>query len=520
MKIWKKISLGFISVISIMIMVDYSALQNNIDIIKRVDDLELSKRIELSESSKIAYLILLTKSNLRELFIELRNESNHQKTLKAKLIINENLVQLTKSLNELHQATTTGYELSIEDEDIEREEAELVLIDSLTLMINQFNMSLNQILNLEIEKQYAEAEAAFNQVAEPKSIVIQNLINKISIHAQEEVDWAIRQLDEKVKEAIRLGIYFTILSILLSLIIGFYIARSISSPLNKLIHVIKQIREGNLEATVQLDTKGELQILADSFNNMAKELKTKMQSINKLNKELKESNTTKDTFFSIIGHDLKTPFNAILGFTNLLENQYTDYTDEERKKMIREVNKSASSIYELLENLLTWARSQSGKIRIVKENINLTSILLKNIDSYASNIEQKQIKLVNEIPKHLGVYADRFTVSVIINNVLNNAIKFTPNNGCITLSSKIVGRKIELAIKDTGVGMTKETIDHLFHAEESKSSLGTNNEIGTGLGLILIKEFIHKNGGQFWIKSELDKGTIFCISLPSEEKRI
>ena len=518
MKIWKKITLGFISVILVMIIVDYNALRNNIDIINHVDDLELSKRVELNESNKIAYVVQRIKSNLRELFLEAKRENAQHEILRAEQGIAENTDKLFKSLIILQEATHVGYRLSKEQEDLDRDEEELIMIDSLKIMVNRFTLSLNQILRLQEEKRFNESEDLFEDDAEPVSREIQDLIEEIEKSAQEEVDWAIRQLDEKVDKAIQLGIYLTILSILLSMAIGFYISRSISNPLNKLILGTKEIGQGNLEASVNLKTKGELQKLADSFNNMAKELKIKITSINKLNKELEESNSTKDTFFSIIGHDLKTPFNSILGFTNLLETQYNDFNDEERKKMISEVNKSAVVIYELLENLLTWARSQSGKIRLVKENLKVAAIIEKSIESYAANVDQKRIRMINKVPDNLGVFADRFTLSVIFNNIINNAIKFTPNGGSITISAKTADRKVELSIKDTGVGMNQETINNLFHSEKTTSKLGTNNEVGTGLGLILIKEFIQKNGGRFRVSSELKKGTEFRFSLPAERK--
>ena len=508
--------MGFIAVIIVMIIVDASALVNNIQIINQVNNLERSKRIELTESNKVAYNIQRIKSNIRELFLEMESGERPDEVVLARREIEINLTELLEALDALYNATHTGYLLSEAEEDKEAELGELAIIDSINLIIPEFITQAQATLKLMDENNYKEAEDKFENELEPVSRDIQNIMSVIVDDSEEEITWAISQLNKKVDKTIRLGIYLTVLSILLSLAIGLYISRSISRPLYKLIYGTKEIEKGNLATTVELGTKGELGLLADSFNKMARELRSRIESINQLNKELEQSNQTKDKFFSIIAHDLKNPFNIILGFTDLLVEQYQDFDENERKEIVSELNNTSKIVYDLLENLLTWSRTQSGKIELYPANLKLDSIVTESIASYSGNARQKQISIVNNIPEDIEVYADRFTVSVVLNNVLNNAIKFTRDGGQITLAAKKVQELVEISIKDTGVGMSRKIIDFLLLDESITSTPGTRNEKGTGLGLTLIKEFISKNNGFLNIESKPEQGTDFRFSLPAK----
>ncbi len=514
MKIWERIILGFISVIIIMIFVDTNAIINNIQIINRVEDLEHSKRIELTESNKAAYVIQRIKSNLRELLLELDSGERAEEIILARREIEENALVLSSSLTSIYKATHTGYQSSEDEEDKERELGELAMIDSLNGLTEKFISDIQATLEIIDEGDLEEAKDFFEYNTEPVSRKAQDLIAVIVEDSEEEIAWAINQLHEKVNKTIRFGVYLTILSILLSLAIGLYISRSISAPLYKLIYGAKEIGKGNLETSVSLKTKGELQLLADSFNDMAKELKSRITAINKLNQELEESNQTKDTYFSIIAHDLKNPFNVILGFTDLLVEQYHDFDERERQNIIHQLNKSSKLIYDLLENLLNWSRSQSGKIELVIKNNKLNNIIQKSINSYKGNAKQKDIVIANKTPEETMVYADEFTITVAINNILSNAIKFTPDKGLVSISATGGKDEVMLTIKDSGIGMAQEVIDNLFQSKKIDSTKGTKNEKGTGLGLILVKDFIEKNNGKLKIKSEPGRGTEFQISLP------
>ncbi len=515
MKIWKKILLGFIFVIFIMMIVDFYALKSDIDIITEINNLEVSKRVELVQSNKIAYSLQLINSSQKEIFLESGNPEKKAEVLESGLLIDKNIPLLDTAVNVLNHATKIGYDLSEEKADIEREEKELQLIDSLALEVKRFISSIRSIQSYQRQQKNSNAEDLYENIAEPTEKRVQQLIEIIIHNAEKEVEWAIAQLNEQVGKAINLGIYLTILSIIFALSMGIYISNSISGPLEKLIAGTKQIIAGNLNTKVELRTKGELQSLVDSFNNMAKELESKVSSIDKINRELLESNNSKDVFFSIIAHDLKNPFNVVLGLTDLLTTQYDDFKENERKEFIEEINRSSKILYELLDNLLTWARSQREMIKIRKDKLFLKQIIRTSINAYLSNAKQKHIRIRDEIAEDTIVYADRYTLSVIIDNILSNAIKFTPGGGEIRFSAKAGPKKVEISIKDTGVGMSKEAIDQLLsNTGVIKTTLGTKTEKGAGLGIVLIKDFIQKNGGTLTIQSELNKGTDFRISLP------
>jgi signal transduction histidine kinase len=514
MKIWERIILGFISVIIVMIIVDVLAIMNNVQIINQVNDLEHSKRVELTESNRVAYFIQRIKSNLRELFLEMENGERPEEIAYSRRDIDPNIDKLLLALDALQGATEAGYFLSENEEDKDREQGELAMLDSLNTHIPKSVSEIRTILNLLDKNDLTEAENHFEYNLEPLLRRVQDSVAVIVQAAEEEISWAINHLNAKVDKTIRLGIYLTIMSILLSLSIGLYISRSISEPLYKLIHGTKEIEKGNYGTSVDLDTKGELRLLADSFNSMARELKERIDAINKLNRELKESNQTKDKFFSIIAHDLRNPFSVILGFTDLLVEQYYKFNEEEKQEIVKELNKASKTVYDMLENLLTWSRSQSGKVEMFPEKLNLSSIIKESIASYDVNARHKQITLVNDISEFIYVYADKFTITLVINNILNNAIKFTPDGGMITFSAERAQNQVEISIKDTGIGMSQKLIDYLLLSESIGSTPGTRNEKGTGLGLILIKEFVGKNNGSLNIESKPGEGTDFRFSLP------
>ncbi len=244
------------------------------------------------------------------------------------------------------------------------------------------------------------------------------------------------------------------------------------------------------------------------------ELKLLETKLKEKTEQLERVNKTKDKFFNIIAHDLRSPFNGILGFSNLLSNEYDELSDEQRKQYIDILNYSVNNMYKLLGNLLNWARLQLGTIDINIERINLKNLVNDNIGIFFSNAKGKNITILNLVSEEMIIFADLESINTVLRNLLNNAIKFTPNGGKIFIDSFQNKNVIEIAIKDTGVGMEQITIDNLFKLEEIKSTPGTNNEKGTGLGLLLCKELIEKNGGVISVESEPRKGSTFKIKFP------
>lgn len=244
------------------------------------------------------------------------------------------------------------------------------------------------------------------------------------------------------------------------------------------------------------------------------ERKKNAEAIKNYAEELIQSNKTKDKFFSILAHDLRNPFITILGFSDLLITDYNELTDEERLFYVEEMKKSAEISHNLLQNLLQWSRSQTGRIEFRPANVNLKNIILSNIEITKPTAEKKQIQLSTNIDEDIFVFADEDMINTVIRNLLTNALKFTNKNGEVQLVVKVDDNFIETSVCDNGVGMDNDAVSKLFRLDFSLSKPGTDNEMGTGLGLILCKEFIEKNGGVINVQSQLGKGSKFSFRLP------
>lgn len=243
----------------------------------------------------------------------------------------------------------------------------------------------------------------------------------------------------------------------------------------------------------------------------------KSQSILKQSElSLRDANATKDKFFSIIAHDLKNPFNAIMGFSNLLYEDFDDFTETDKRKFIKNIWDAAESTYKLLENLLHWSRAQTGNISYKPEHVDLSIVANENITVLKPHAEGKRIKLSSNIGYTTEVFADTNMIHTVIRNLVSNAVKFTKKGGSVTISSRADGEFEQICITDTGIGISKENISKLFKIDEQFKTDGTANEKGTGLGLILCKEFVEKNGGRIWVESELGKGSKFCFTVPKK----
>jgi len=233
---------------------------------------------------------------------------------------------------------------------------------------------------------------------------------------------------------------------------------------------------------------------------------------------LKESNKTKDKFFSIIAHDLKSPFNSLLGYSEILNNDYHNYSSKEKKSFIGIIHEGLQNTLKLLDDLLLWAWTQKGTIAYHPKKINLYSIVKETSELLSQSIEKKSIQLINRITDNIYVEADKDMLATIIRNLLSNALKFTNKHGKITISADIQEEKhnkfVTIKVNDTGVGIAKELQKTLFDIGENISTKGTENEKGTGLGLILCKEFVDIHGGEIWVESEEGKGSSFFFSIP------
>ena len=229
---------------------------------------------------------------------------------------------------------------------------------------------------------------------------------------------------------------------------------------------------------------------------------------------LRELVATKDKFFSIIAHDLKSPFNSILGLSNLLVEQIEEKNFDGIEEYAKIIQKSSTTVFNLLMNLLEWARSQTGRMEFSREYIELGALINEVIELSNESAHQKSITIIKELPRNLLVFADKAMINTILRNLISNAIKFTYPDGHIIISAEKKLDELKISVSDNGIGIKKEAIGKLFRIDENNIRMGTQNEMGTGLGLILCKEFIEKHHGKIWVESEIGKGSKFSFTIP------
>ncbi|HEX2865822.1 MAG TPA: PAS domain-containing sensor histidine kinase [Ignavibacteriales bacterium] len=231
-------------------------------------------------------------------------------------------------------------------------------------------------------------------------------------------------------------------------------------------------------------------------------------------KELKQLNESKDKFFSIIAHDLKGPFTSVLGFSEFLQNYIDELGKEDIKNFSANIYKSAKAIFNLLENLLQWSRLQSGRMEFNPGRINLNELIEENVIIYQASSLKKNIGMDFNAGREIYVNGDRNMVDAVLRNILSNSVKFTNPGGTIKIEANTHQGHAVVAVKDNGIGISKANLEKLFVLGESPLTLGTNNEKGTGLGLLLCNEFIKKNKGTINVESRIGEGTLFTFTLP------
>ena len=243
------------------------------------------------------------------------------------------------------------------------------------------------------------------------------------------------------------------------------------------------------------------------------------EEMNLKNSQLQKVNAEKDKFFSVIAHDLRSPFNGFLGLTELMCEELEDLSPEEIRSAALLMRNSAKNLFDLLSNLLEWSRMQRGLIPFLPTSVLLIAKFEESSNMLKESIVKKEITLIDEIPPHLKVWAEENMLNSILRNLMSNAIKFTPKGGNIVVSAKSrPDQMIEISIRDSGIGMSKQLIDNLFKLDAKTGRKGTEGELSTGLGLFICKDFVEKNGGEIWVQSEIGIGTTFQFSLlPSNE---
>ena len=242
-----------------------------------------------------------------------------------------------------------------------------------------------------------------------------------------------------------------------------------------------------------------------------------MSQLEESEKALKELNAMKDKFFSIIAHDLKNPFNSILGLSSLLHEAYDNFPENQRKAFIKNICEASENTFKLLQNLLEWSRTQTGQIEYSPRLLEVEPLVMDNIAILRSGFVRKKIEVHASLSMGVRIFADENMVRLVLRNLLANALKFTHPGGRVEVHAESGKKETVIAVKDNGVGLSKENLEKVFRIDFPHKSKGTASESGSGLGLILCKEFIVKNKGRIWVTSEPGNGSTFSFSLPAEE---
>ena len=296
-------------------------------------------------------------------------------------------------------------------------------------------------------------------------------------------------------------------------------ARSQNEELIKAIHLkdkeivklhdtLTEIKAGN----ANLVARRELQMV--KIKELNRELQYEIEIREKTEASLKKSNEAKDRFFSIIAHDLRNPFISIVNLVSILQEHAESFSKEELIELIGDLYTSAQSTQNLLENLLDWSKTQTNIIEVEPNFYQLKSIFDETMQVYKNHAEAKELAISIDIDSKTFVWVDKNMISTVIRNLLSNAIKFSHKNGKILINSKEVNDYAIIYIKDNGIGINPKNMDRLFRLDSKISLRGTSNEKGSGLGLILCKEFVEKNGGEIGVESKFGAGCTFSFTIP------
>jgi len=258
----------------------------------------------------------------------------------------------------------------------------------------------------------------------------------------------------------------------------------------------------------------DMNIAEEQLASQNRKIESQKMELERQRVELLELNATKDKFFSIIAHDLRSPITTLISLSEVLRTEMGSLTPEQNADILTSLYDLSKNYLKLLDNLLQWSRMQTGRLIAEPEQLNLADVIAEIETLARITAVEKQIRLENRVHESALVFADLNMIRTVLRNLVSNALKYTQGPGAVVISSENLGTYVEVSIADTGVGMTPEMIGRLFLLDKTFSTRGTANEKGTGLGLVLCKEFLKKNGGSLRVKSEPGLGSTFYLTLP------
>jgi len=295
-----------------------------------------------------------------------------------------------------------------------------------------------------------------------------------------------------------------------------------SNEKTKDIPVIFLTAKTDIEDIIKAFNAGAVDYITKPFNIM--ELKVRVSNhinlkhahseLEEANKKLIKLNHEKDKFFTIIAHDLRNPFIGITSLSKIMLDQLKSNDFENMEEYVQEINNASKNAYNLLKNLLNWARSQTGRMEFTPTLLSVFSLLDETVNLLKESASLKGINLINTLPDDIEIVGDKEMLSVVFRNIISNAIKFTKTGGTIRIEAVQNESELTIQVIDSGIGMTPKMIEDIFKIDKSSGRKGTNGEPSTGLGLLLCKEFIEKHDGSIAVTSEVNIGSVFTISLP------
>ncbi len=398
---------------------------------------------------------------------------------------------LYKSFNELLQKRKL--EKVETDLDKEKLKAEVLALQKEKLDLELINQGLELRQKTEIVESQQDSLGILTNKYTKQELAIELIREKVNAERAETMQ-RIQEQKAITRTAVLIAFFILIVS---GLLFYFYI----------------RTRQKNKYLAEQ---RNQLQEQAILLEEQQEQLESQKSILEKQRDKLKASNGVKDKLFSIISHDLRTPFTSVNGYLTLIK--YGALNLEEVTTLATEVKISVDHHLETLNNVLEWSKAQMQGLRPTPEKINLNKIAQNQKKFFKSLAESKEIEIINEVDTKVRVFADPNQLDIILRNLVGNALKFTSKQGKVSISSMIKNDLVIVSVTDTGIGMSKENLKKLFKKDKHFTTQGTNNEAGTGLGLLLCKDFVEANGGQITVESEEGKGTSFIFDLPLAEQ--
>ncbi len=509
---------------------------NNLGLVyQRLEETELAQkyfyksleiRLELNDKREIAN----TTSNLGNLYFQLEDYEKSDDYLTEAL----NLYAEVNDKSGLAKTYNYLGRLHIETNNLDRardyfnQSMEIAEDIGLTRMITENYVNLAKVMAL-----YGDYQAAYNyqqlydhikdsiysEESRRKIIELQLMYDREKRESEmellkknQEISFLSTQRDRLLRNFLIIGVVLILISLFL-----LYNRFLIASKANVLLEKQKaEITETNSQL---VELNHSLLEQKKRYEELNRKLHQSNEKLMESEKHLMETNATKDKFFSIISHDLRNPFASIVSFSRILKRDISSMSKDELSELAYELDKSVLKINNLLENLLQWSRTQTGKIKYKPEYMAVHEIVKDNLNLFKNNAKEKNVKLMDEVDDDLPVFADRNMTDTVIRNLLSNALKYTDVGGEIKISSYVHDHMAYISVKDNGVGISQENKKKIFRVDSLHSTYGTMDEKGSGLGLLLCKEFVEKQGGYITFKSEQGKGSEFTFSLPLEDKR-